>query len=372
MPEETLTAADSLAATVQAPGTLAADLWTAAGILGGFLLVALVVRLLWMRLLRPLMRRSTTDLDDLLLPPLRVLTLWGLVLVGLHQAANSLEAVEARAQAAHFIDRMLSIAGVVLVLITLLRLFNRLVPWFGRRAASRSREPRDLSHELALVRKTGNVLLAVVGLLYVLRVAGVDISPLLAGGAIGGLAVALAAQDTLSNLFAGFFVTIDRPVKVGDYIRLESGEEGFVDEIGWRSTKVRLLANNVVIIPNAKLSQSIITNHFLPEPAVNVYVGCGVSYDSDLQHVEEVTLDAARQVLRDVPGADATWEPVVRWKEFGDFAITFVVVLRASDFNAQFGLHSEFVKALHRRFGDERIEIPYPIRTVLIRHPVPA
>jgi len=211
------------------------------------------------------------------------------------------------------------------------------------------------------------------GLLFVLRVIGVDISPLLAGGAIGGLAIALALQDTLTNLFAGLYMTIDKPVSVGDFIKLESGEEGFVEEIGWRSTKVRLWANNLVVIPNSKLSQSVITNYFLPAQEMSVYVPCGVAYDSDLERVERVTIEVAKEVMGRVEGSSPDWEPVVRWQSFGDFAITFVTVLRVTDFAAQYRLRSEFIKALHQRFGEEGIEIPFPIRTVIVKPsgPVP-
>lgn len=353
-------------------GSLALDLLAAGGILGAFLLAALLVRLFWMRILGPFIRQTDTELDDVLLLPLRKLMVGGLLLIGLHEAAGSLGFLQAHPQAAKILYRGLGIAGVALAVWIALKVFNDLVSWYVRRAAAHPEEGRDLSHQAALVRKAGNILLLAVGLLYAMRSAGLDISPLLAGGAIGGLAVALALQDTLSNLFAGFYLTIDKPVKVGDFVKLESGDEGFVEEIGWRNTKVRLFADNLVVIPNSKLSQSVITNYFLPEQAMNICVWCGVSYDSDLQYAEDVTVEVARQVMRRVEGADPEWEPIVRWKEFGDFAITFLTVLRVKEFGAQYALHSEFVKALHSRFREEGIEIPFPIRTVIVKQPAGA
>ena len=361
------TAVDSLASGSQMAESLALDLLTAGGILSAFLLTALLVRLVWMRVLRPFIERTGTELDDVLLLPLRRLTQWGLVLIGLHESIGSLSALRTSPQAAKILSRGLGIAGVALAVWITLKVFNGIISWYVRKAEERPDEARSVSHQAGLVRKAGNVLLLALGLLYVLRTAGLDISPLLAGGAIGGLAIALALQDTLSNLFAGFYLTIDRPVKVGDFVKLESGDEGFVEEIGWRNTKVRLWATNLVVIPNSRLSQSVITNYFLPEQETSVYVWCGVSYDSDLQHVEAVTIDVARQVMREVEGADAQWEPLVRWKAFGDFAITFLTVLRVKAFEAQYLLHSEFIKALHRRFREEGIEIPFPIRTVIVK-----
>jgi len=346
---------------------LALDLLTAGGILGAFLLGILLVRLFWMRSLGPLIRRPDTGLDDIVLLPMRRLALWSLFVLGLHLSVSSLDTVQSNARAVGIMGKILGVGWASLAIWTALNLFNGIVSWYARKAAERSKDARDVSHQAGLVRKAGSVLFIGIGLLYILRTAGLDISPLLAGGAIGGLAIALALQDTLSNLFAGFYLNIDRPVKVGDFIKLESGDEGFVEAIGWRNTKVRLWANNVVVIPNSKLSQSVITNYFLPEQETSVYIRCGVSYDSDLQYVEDVAVDVARKVMQEVEGASTEWGPVVRWKEFGDFAITFVTVLRVKEFSAQYKLQSDFIKALHRRFREEGIEIPFPIRTVIMK-----
>jgi small-conductance mechanosensitive channel len=340
----------------------------AVAIFCGFLIAMLAVRLLWMRVLGPIVRRTRTQYDDVILVPLRGLTLWGLLLLGVFHSVSSIHSIRANALAERWFGKALAIAWAILAIITALRIFNAFVTLYVRQAAEHAEHPRDVGARAGLVRKVVNIAVLVFGLLYVLDAAGVSVSPLLAGGAIGGLAVALALQDTLANLFAGVYLNIDRPVAVGDYIKLESGEEGFVEEIGWRNTKVRLWANNVVVIPNQKLSQSVLTNYFLPRQEMSVYVPCGVAYDSDLQRVEEVTIEVAKEVMQQVPGSATDWEPVVRWKEFGDFAITFITVLRVSEFGTQYALQSEFVKALHRRFQQEGIEIPFPIRTVIMKH----
>ena len=96
---------------------------------------------------------------------------------------------------------------------------------------------------------------------------------------------------------------------------------------------------------------------------------CGVAYDSDLEHVERVCIEVAKEVMARIPGAASDWEPVVRFKEFADFSINFLVVLRVRDFAAQYLLGHEYMKALHRRFNEEGIEIPFPIRTVMMRSP---
>lgn len=345
------------------------DLLWAGAILGGFLLLALLVRLFWIRLLQPHLQRTAAGLDDSIVLSVRRLVVWGILLLGLYSALTSLRSMQSYPHIVDLLGKALGITWVLLAIWTFLQSFNAVLRWYVQRIETRSQGARDVSYQAGLIGKMVNVLVMAFGLLYILRLAGVDISPLLASGAIGGLAVALALQDTLANLFAGLYLTLDRPARVGDFIKLESGQEGYVEEIGWRHTQIRVQANNVVVIPNTKLSQAVITNYSLPYQDMSLYVACGVSYESDLEHVEAVTLDVARAIQQSTQGADPDWEPTVRWKEFADSAITFVTVLRVKEFRAQQALQSAFMKALHRRFQEECIEIPYPVQTVLLKSP---
>ena len=207
----------------------------------------------------------------------------------------------------------------------------------------------------------------VLAALMILDSFGVQIGSLLAALGIGSLAVALGLQDTLANLFAGMYVTLSKNLLVGDYIKLDSGQEGYVTDIGWRATKIQMLSNNVVLVPNAKLSQSIITNYYLPAKELAVLVEVGVDYASDLDLVERVTCEVAREVMRTVPGGVPTCEPLVRYHTFGDFAITFTVVMRAREFVDQYLLIHEFIKRLPRRYRQEGIVMPSPIKAVQVK-----
>jgi small-conductance mechanosensitive channel len=188
---------------------------------------------------------------------------------------------------------------------------------------------------------------------------------------VGGLAVAPALQDTLSNLFAGFYITVSRQIRIGDYVKLESGEEGYVTDVAWRATKIRMLPNNVVLVPNAKPASAIITNYSLPDKELAVLVQVGVDYASDLEHVERVMVEVARAVMQTVPGGVPTFEPFIRSHTFGDSSINFTVILRAKEFVDQYLLTHEFVKRLHTRYERAGITIPFPIRTVHLQHAEP-
>ncbi len=202
------------------------------------------------------------------------------------------------------------------------------------------------------------------GLLVLLDLLGISITPILASLGIGSLAVALALQDTLSNFFAGIYITLDQPVREGDFVRLEGGQEGYIKEVGWRSTRIQLIPDKIIIVPNQKLISTIITNFHMPTREINVPVPIGVHYDSDLKKVEEVTLDVARQIMKTVPGAIQDFEPLVRYTDFSESSILFNIVLRVKEFGDQHLLKHEFIKALHERFKKEGIIIPYPTRTL--------
>ncbi len=206
----------------------------------------------------------------------------------------------------------------------------------------------------------------ILGLLIILQSLGIAITPIIATLGIGGLAVALALQDTLSNLFAGFHILASKQVKPGDYVKLNSGQEGYVVDINWRNTTIKMLPNNLVVVPNSKLASSIITNYYLPEKELAVLIDVGVSYDSDLEKVEEVTLDVAKEVMNDVSGGISGFEPFIRYHTFDDFSINFTVIMKAEEFVDQYLVKHEFIKRLHKRYKEEGIKIPFPIRTVYL------
>jgi small-conductance mechanosensitive channel len=198
----------------------------------------------------------------------------------------------------------------------------------------------------------------------------ITITPFIASLGIGGLVIALALQETLANFFAGIYIFFDKPIRIGDYILLESGKEGYVTQIGWRSTRIRMLPNNILIVPNAKLISSQITNFYLPETEMAVLVQVGVSYQSDLEKVERVTIDVAKQILQEVEGGVKEFEPFIRYNTFGDFSINFTVILRAREYVDKYLITHEFIKRLHQRYQQEGIEIPFPIRTIHLKNGV--
>lgn len=204
----------------------------------------------------------------------------------------------------------------------------------------------------------------VIGALAILSVFDISITPLLTALGVGGLAVSLALQDTLGNLFAGLQIIATKQIRPGDYLVLESGHEGTVVDIAWRTTTLRTTVDNLVIVPNAVLGQAIVTNYKLPAEAVAVINEFGVAYDTDLDLVERVTLAVAEEVLRDTGYESAAHPPVFRYRAFGDSQITCAAIMYVPSYGDQFPLKSAFIKTLYQRFAAEGIHFPFPTRTV--------
>ena len=193
------------------------------------------------------------------------------------------------------------------------------------------------------------LMVMILGALVALNGLGVSIAPMLTALGIGGLAVALALQDPLSNLFSGLVVTLERQLRVGDEVRLDNGLEGQVVDFSWRSTRLRTSTNSLVLVPNLKIAQSIIVNHSLPDLRVDVPVDLAIPYVNDLELLERVTRDVGREVMTAVDGGSPTFEPSVRYQAVAETGVKFTVTLRARGYRDQSLVRHEFLKRLRAR-----------------------
>lgn len=299
-------------------------------------------------------KKTKTDIDDIIIASTKgPFIIWCLML-GIYFALAVSELPEDWVRIS---GKILLVLGIISVTLVLSNISTRLIK-------SRARKIEAALPVTSLTQNISRIIILAIGILIILDSLGISITPLLATLGIGGLAVALALQDTLSNLFAGFHTVIARQIRVGDYVKLETGEEGYVTDITWRTTKIRMLPNNVVLVPNAKLTQAIIINYYLPEKEMAVLVNLGVHYNSDLVKVEKITCEVAKEIMKEVQGGIPEFEPFIRYHTFGDFSINFSVILRAREFVDQYLIKHEFIKRLHQRYKKEGIIIPYPIRAI--------
>jgi small-conductance mechanosensitive channel len=319
-------------------------------------IIGLIFEKVVLRKLREYSMKTKWRGDEIIIGALRYWVIFWFILLGIYGAVLTL----------HLTPAISTVIKKVLLGITILS-----VTIVGAKISSGfieiyQEKVKDVLPAPRLFSRLTELTIYLIGILIILQSFGISISPILTGLGIGGLAVALALQDTLSNFFSGVYISISRQLRPGDYIKLSSGEEGYVVDITWRNTIIRELTNNQIIIPNSKLAQSIVKNYYLPEEELSVLVDVGVSYDSDLEKVEKVTIEVAKEVLREVSGGVPEFEPFIRYHTFSDSSINFSVILRVKKFVDQYLIKHEFIKRLHKRYKEEGIVIPFPQRTVHI------
>ncbi|MCE2463117.1 MAG: mechanosensitive ion channel family protein [Dehalococcoidia bacterium] len=178
------------------------------------------------------------------------------------------------------------------------------------------------------------------------------------------MAVALAIQPTLSNLFAGTYVMTEGVIQAGDYIEMENGISGYVIDVSRRSTRSRTWRNNLVVGPNSRFAETIVTNYQQPDPEVNVYLICGTSYDSDLYHVERVCHEIMDQLLDTNPKAVKEYGGWFGYESFADSNVNFWLFVQAKDRLASFDVQTDLMQRLHKRFQEDGIVINYPVRAL--------
>ncbi len=235
-------------------------------------------------------------------------------------------------------------------------------------AALRARETRLGQQGMSILRNTLVTIALLVGTMLILDQVGISVGPILATLGVGALALALALQPTLGNIFAGMQLVGAAQFREGDFVKVHGADvEGYVTDIGWRTTTLRTLLDNHVIIPNSQLADSVLTNLDTPDPKVRLRVPVGVHYDTDMEHAEQTAREVIRRVQDESDAGVGGFGGDIRWTGFGDSAVTFNAVLQAKAPEFRFDLANAFIKLLHRRFGDEGIEIPYPIRNLYLR-----
>jgi small-conductance mechanosensitive channel len=342
---------DGLLSFVEDPRLQA--LLAAAILLAVAYVVARLVSWLVGRILVRAARRTPTPRDDELVAALKRSLTRSVFLLGAMPAAVALPVAE------HWHARLLQAVVALWIVVTTLafiRGWKLGLAWTGHEKDGTAKAwSKDFG---PLLSKVGAVALGLFGLIALLRSFDVDVNSLVVSLGVGSLAVGLAAQDTLANMFAGFTLMLDRPFVIGDRIRLASGETGDVVEIGIRATRVRTLDDTIVVVPNSLLTKERVANLSRPTRSVTTRAEVGIAYGSDLDEAKGILAAAARRSRY----ADPTREPVVLVTRFGDFAVNLLVVFWARDYAEQGLALSEVYETIYRELARAGIEIPYPVQ----------
>jgi MscS family membrane protein len=328
----------------------------AAVILIAGILCAVVAHVIYRRLQKKA-DLSDSKLDDILLlafgRPVIILILFFSVFIAVNYY------VDLPAQYAWILSSKYIISLYILIAAWVVSTFSyNIVHIYGRSFALRSETDVD-DQIIELLEIATKYIVWFIAILIILSYLEFDITPLVAGAGILGLAFALAAQDILSNFFGGAMITVDKPFKLGDRVKVE-GYVGDIVEIGPRSTRMLTVENMLVTIPNSKIASNIVVNFTAPEPTEKIRVAVSVAYGSDLAKVREILMDIGQQAAGAsgyiLPGA----QPEVFLREFGDSGISFILVTWAKAYNLTLEAQDYLNMRIYERFAKEGIEIPFP------------
>ncbi|MEW6186244.1 MAG: mechanosensitive ion channel family protein [Thermodesulfobacteriota bacterium] len=324
----------------------------------GVFFFLLLIRVFIFRILHHWADRTHSDLDNLIIRVLKTPSvLWCLIIglyIGLDVSDYSGKYVKYFSQAIH-----------ILLVFSITLAASSLTGKLLKTYVEKSEIPIPTT---GLVTGLLKGIIWAVGLIIILHFLGIPITPMITALGVGGLAVALALQDTLANLFAGVHIMMEKSIRVGDFIKLESGQEGYVVDITWRTTRIRMLPNNMVIIPNLALSKSIVTNYHLPEKRMSLLIPVSVRYGSDPEKVEAVLLEETKKAVGEIPGLLGDPEPAVRFiPGFGESSLDFTLICQVQEFVDQYTVQHTLRKRIYKRFQNEGLEIPFPHRTVYLR-----
>ncbi len=236
---------------------------------------------------------------------------------------------------------------------------------YGHRLAAGTENDLD-DRMIALAQVSLKYIIWFAALLLILHVLEINITPFLAGAGIAGLAIALAAQDFLSNFFGGAIIAVDKPFKMNDRITIDQFT-GDVICVGARSTRIRTVDNQVVTFPNKKIMDSYVINHAQPDALLKVRVNVGVAYGSDVDKVRRILAEIAHDAAWEHPFIVDTKDPIVYFLDFGESSLNFQLVVHTNDFSMTWETKDAINTRIARRFAEEGIKIPFPQREIYLK-----
>jgi len=328
-------------------------------------IIFVLARLILNKFLKKLTEKTGTTLDDRLIRasarPLGFLIL----LVGLNYTIGAFGAFLSEGIRTH-IAGITYVLTAVVISVWLMRLATQFFAWYAETIAIRTESTAD-DEFIPLISRLSKIAIGIITLIIILKHLGQEVQSLVVSLGVGSLALALAAQETLSNMIAGFVIMTDRPFRVGDRIELSDGQVGDVYQIGLRSTKVMTFDNTLIIVPNSEIVKERVINRSYPDPLIRVRIDVGVAYSSDVDTVKRVLIGT----FRDHPEILEKPEPRAFFINFGDSSLDFMVIGRVDSWRKQFAVADELRSEIINRFRQEGIEIPFPQRDIWIRSQPP-
>jgi small-conductance mechanosensitive channel len=304
--------------------------------------------------------KTKSDLDDKIIHAAKLPVRYLAILLGFFFGFRGFEI------AWEIKDKEIGIADLFFILIVLLISFtiSRILKVVFRWYEASEKGGKSGQTMFVFLRKVISIAVYLIAVMVILGQFEIQIGPLLAGLGVAGLAIAFGLQETMANLFAALFIVLDKSINVGDWIQLEDGTKAYIEDISWRSVRIRTISGNTVIVPNSKFVGQNISSYDYPVPSFYTSVEVGVSYDTDLEKAEYVALQSGEKVIKDEEVKEQDNNPIVRFKGFGESSVDFIVIIKVDKVQDEGRIKHALVKQIYKDFKDAGIEIPFPQRVV--------
>lgn len=316
-------------------------------------IAAWVSRIILKKLLKPLTKKTNTKIDDLIVKNLGSMIFYVILAIGLKVSLSyvSLES--------YYYHGMVETFLIIIITILILRIVNDLTTHWKKDWAAKTASTAD-DRLIPLIEKIIKVILVALAIIFIFDSWEIDISPLLATAGIAGIAVSLAVKDSLANILGGLQLVLDKTFKVGDKVKLESGELGVILDIGLRSTKLKTYDNEVIYIPNGYLANAKVRNYTVPDLKIRVNVEFGVAYGSQTDKVREVVLQTLKKMNKVLDDP----EPAVQFLSMSDFSLDFIARAWVEDYIDAYSMKLTMTDEIYKALNREGISIPFPTHTV--------
>ncbi len=323
-----------------------------------FLLAAKILTFFVQRFFMKWAERSETQIDDLILEKIKPPFSYIMFFVGIKLAMKPL------GLDGNIFDKSIDTVVIIAAIYIAAAIADILIMAWGARLAQKTESELD-DALIPLFSKGVRVVIFMIGLIWILGKWGIDVTPLVASLGVAGLALSFAVKDSLANIFGGISLILDQAMKVGDKVKLESGEVGIIHDIGLRSTRLRTFSNEIIIIPNGKFSNSRIQNYVQPTPLGRVTVDFGVEYGSDTDKVREEILNLITSFEEIM--VDEDHAPAVLFLEMGDSALKFSARFWVNDQSNVYAKKLEAMDKIYKTLNEKGFNIPFPTQTVYVR-----
>ncbi len=300
--------------------------------------------------------KTETDLDDKIIKAIKLPIRYLAIILGFFYGFRNFESLTFKLSGKEF-----GVTDIALVLVIMLvgfmasRLLKTVFVWYGEK------DDAKLSQTMfVFVRKMISVIVYMIVLMVIFGQLGIQIAPLLAGLGIAGLAIAMGLKSTLESLFSALFLVMDKSINIGDWIQLEDGTKAYIEDISWRTVRIRTSRGNTIIVPNNVFANEKIASYDYPEKHFSTSIAVGVSYDTDLDKAEYIATQAAEKVLKDEKVSITENNPVIRYNLLDASSINFGIYLKVDRVQDEGRVKHALIKEIVKQFKENNIEIPFP------------